>query len=181
MDWLIENQAHIHCAQGNFSFIDSKGNEVLVQGKNGRPQAHLVKASRLLKGLRKGQQIFAVKLNKVEESDTNLCPDWLKEYADVFPEDLTNLPPSREVDHEIETIPGCEPISKRPYKMSLPEAIATGAAQTTFGTRIYSTEYFSLGCSSSFPKKKGWFFTTLHRLPRSKPSHCEEQVSYSPD
>ena len=123
MDWLIENQAHIHCAQGNFSFIDSKGNEVLVQGKNGRPQAHLVKASRLLKGLRKGQQIFAVKLNKVEESDTNLCPDWLKEYADVFPEDLTNLPPSREVDHEIETIPGCEPISKRPYKMSLPEAI----------------------------------------------------------
>ncbi|MCO5577039.1 hypothetical protein L7F22_030861 [Adiantum nelumboides] len=123
MDWLKGNQAHIHCAQGNFTFTDNLGNEVLVQGKNGMPKAHLVKAAKLLKGLKKGQQIYAVKLNKVEQSDSKSCPDWLKEYADVFPEDLTNLSPYHEVDHEIETIPGCEPVSKRPYKMSLPEAI----------------------------------------------------------
>ncbi|MCO5605121.1 hypothetical protein L7F22_059301 [Adiantum nelumboides] len=123
MDWLKENQAHIHYAQGNFTFTDNLGNEVLVQGKNGMPKAHLVKAAKLLKGLKKGQQIYVVKLNKVEQPDSKSGPDWLKEYADVFPEDLTNLPPYREVDHEIETIPGCEPVSKRPYKMSLPEAI----------------------------------------------------------
>ncbi|MCO5593052.1 hypothetical protein L7F22_047057 [Adiantum nelumboides] len=87
------------------------------------PKAHLVKAARLLKEIKKGQQIYAVKLNKVEQSDSKSRLDWLKEYADVFLEDLTNLPPYREVDHEIETIPGCEPVSKRPYKMSLPEAI----------------------------------------------------------
>ena len=27
------------------------------------------------------------------------------------------------MDHEIEVFPGSEPVSKRPYKMSLPEAI----------------------------------------------------------
>ncbi|MCO5558561.1 hypothetical protein L7F22_012146 [Adiantum nelumboides] len=123
MDWLKGNQAHIHCAQGNFTFTDNLGNEVLVQRKNAMPKAHLVKAARLLKGLKKGQQIYAVKLNKVNQSNSKSRPDWLKEYADVFPEDLTNLPPHREVDHEIETIPGCEPVSKRPYKMSLPKAI----------------------------------------------------------
>ncbi|MCO5597213.1 hypothetical protein L7F22_051289 [Adiantum nelumboides] len=123
MDWLKGKQAHIHCAQGNFTFTDNLGNEVLVQGKNGMPKAYLVKAARLLKGLKKGQQIYAVKLNKVDQSDSKSRRDWLKEYADVFPEDLTNLPSYREVDHEIETIPGCEPVSKRPYKMSLPEAI----------------------------------------------------------
>ncbi|MCO5562252.1 hypothetical protein L7F22_015877 [Adiantum nelumboides] len=102
---------------------DNLGNEVFVQGKNGMPKAHLGKATRLLKGLKKGQQIYTVKLNKMEQSNSNSRPDWLKKYADVFPEDLTNLTPYREVDHEIETIPGCELVSKRPYKMSLPEAI----------------------------------------------------------
>ncbi|MCO5570694.1 hypothetical protein L7F22_024421 [Adiantum nelumboides] len=92
MDWLKRNQVHIHCALGNFTFTDNLGDEVLVQGKNGMPKAHLVKAARLLKGLKKGQQIYAVKLNKVEKPDSKSCLDWLKEYADVFLEGLTNLP-----------------------------------------------------------------------------------------
>ena len=50
-------------------------------------------------------------------------PEWLSEFRDIFPEELTQLPPSREVDHEIEVIPGSSPVSRRPYKMSLPDAI----------------------------------------------------------
>ena len=64
-----------------------------------------------------------VKLNKIKESENEAEPMWLQDYADVFPEDLTNLPPPREIDHGIEIFPGSEPVSKRPYKMSLPEAI----------------------------------------------------------
>ena len=48
---------------------------------------------------------------------------WLQEFSDVFPEDLTKLPPKREIDHDIKVFSGSEPISKRPYKMSLIEAI----------------------------------------------------------
>ena len=57
------------------------------------------------------------------ESKENMDPSWLHEFWDVFPKELTNLPPSREIGHEIEVIPGSEPVSKRPYKMSLPKAI----------------------------------------------------------
>lgn len=114
MDWLSRNQAHIHCAQGNFSFKNLLGEEVLIQGTNGKPKAHLVKASRLLKGLRKGQQIFVVKLNKIEDSLEGSQPEWLKEFSYIFPEELTNLPPPRDIDHEIEVTPGSEPVSKRP-------------------------------------------------------------------
>ena len=95
----------------------------MVQGKNKKPRACLVKASRMLRGMRSGQQIFIVKLNKVEEPKDNSIPKCLQEFSDVFPKDLINLPPSREIDHEIEVFPGSEPISKRPYKMSLPKAI----------------------------------------------------------
>ena len=124
MDWLIANHASVHhCAQGSFSFWDKQGQETLVQGRNGKPRAKLSKASRMLRGLRSGQQIYVVKLNKVEQKEDQNEPRWLQEFSDVFPEDLTNLPPSRDVDHEIEVFPGSEPVSKRPYKMSLPEAI----------------------------------------------------------
>lgn len=123
MDWLVANHANVHCAQGSFSFRDGQGQETLVQGKNGKPTAKLTKASRMLRGLRSGQQIYVVKLNKVEQKEGQTDPSWLHKFSNIFPEDLTNLPPSRDIDHEIEIIRGSEPVSKRPYKMSLPEAI----------------------------------------------------------
>ena len=42
----------------------------------------------------------------------------VKEFLDVFPKELTNLPPEREVDLSIEILPGTTPISKEPYRMA---------------------------------------------------------------
>ena len=92
----------------------------MVQGRNNKPRACLVKASRMLRGMRPGQQIFIVKINKVEEPKDNSIPKCLQKFLDVFLEDLIDLPPSREIDHEIEVFPRSEPVSKQPYKMSLP-------------------------------------------------------------
>ena len=41
----------------------------------------------------------------------------------IFLEELTHLPPNRELVHEIELIPGAQPIAKAPYKMSPLEAL----------------------------------------------------------
>ena len=89
MDWLMKNWASIHCAQGSLTFQDNLGQEVLVQGRNAKPKACLVKASRMLKGMRSGQQIFIIKLNKVEKPKDDTGPDWLRKFSDIFPEDLT--------------------------------------------------------------------------------------------
>ena len=42
----------------------------------------------------------------------------IKEFPDVFPEELPGLPPVREVDLSIEVIQGITPISKAPYHMA---------------------------------------------------------------
>ena len=81
---------------------------MLVQGRNSAPR--LVKANKLVKGFKSDQQIYVVKLNKVEEPRENKDPTWLHEFSDIFPEELTNLPPSREIDHEIKLIPRSEPV-----------------------------------------------------------------------
>nr|GFD09606.1 hypothetical protein [Tanacetum cinerariifolium] len=43
------------------------------------------------------------------------------EFPDVFPNELPGIPPVREVEFNIELIPGSEPISKAPYRMALIE------------------------------------------------------------
>nr|GFB28929.1 putative reverse transcriptase domain, aspartic peptidase domain protein [Tanacetum cinerariifolium] len=40
----------------------------------------------------------------------------VSEFPDVFPDELPGIPPIREVEFNIELIPGAEPISKAPYR-----------------------------------------------------------------
>ncbi|KAA0051866.1 ty3-gypsy retrotransposon protein [Cucumis melo var. makuwa] len=42
----------------------------------------------------------------------------VREYPDVFPDELPGLPPSREIDFAIELEPGTAPISRAPYRMA---------------------------------------------------------------
>src|SRR6266542_883165 len=42
----------------------------------------------------------------------------VREYPNVFPEDLPDLPPDRAVEFSIELLPGTAPVFHRPYRMS---------------------------------------------------------------
>ena len=41
----------------------------------------------------------------------------VKDYLDVFPEELLGMPPDRDIEFLIELLLGTRPISKRPYQM----------------------------------------------------------------
>jgi hypothetical protein len=45
----------------------------------------------------------------------------VRDFPDVFPEELPEMPPDREVEFVIDLLPGTTPISKRPYRMSVEE------------------------------------------------------------
>ena len=75
----------------------------------GPSAAQLVRASKLLKGLGKRQPIYVVKLNPVNQEEPSGELAWLSEYEDIFPEELSEMPPVREVDHEIELVPRAQP------------------------------------------------------------------------
>jgi hypothetical protein len=40
------------------------------------------------------------------------------EFPDVFPDDLSGIPPDQDVEFTIELQPGTTPVSRRPYKMA---------------------------------------------------------------
>ncbi|MCI76575.1 cellular nucleic acid-binding protein, partial [Trifolium medium] len=43
------------------------------------------------------------------------------EFQDVFPDDISDLPPEREVEFSIDVLPGTSPIYMAPYQMSAAE------------------------------------------------------------
>jgi hypothetical protein len=47
----------------------------------------------------------------------------LREYKDVFPEEVPGLPLRRDIDLSIELAPGVVPVSRTPYRMITPELV----------------------------------------------------------
>jgi hypothetical protein len=43
------------------------------------------------------------------------------EYPNIFPDDLSGMPPERDIEFIIDLLPGTAPIAKRPYRMSVGE------------------------------------------------------------
>ena len=104
MNWLGKSKAQINCRLGSILFTLDLGTQVQTQGWSGRNPLKVVKAKRIVTGFRKGLPIYILKINKPRKEEEGQDANWLKEYQDVFLEELTNLPPKRELVHEIELI-----------------------------------------------------------------------------
>jgi hypothetical protein len=61
-------------------------------------------------------------LNKVQGTSLNEI-GIVREYPDVFPEELPGMPPNHDIEFMIELLPGTPPISKRPYRMPVNELV----------------------------------------------------------
>ncbi|XP_073225640.1 uncharacterized protein [Cicer arietinum] len=56
--------------------------------------------------------------SKVEVEDNLTLMPVVGEFLDVFPNDVSSLPPNRELEFSIDLVPGCGPVSVAPYRMS---------------------------------------------------------------
>ena len=76
-------------------------------------------------------------------------------FPDVFPEELPGLPPDREIEFEIELLPGTTPISKAPYRMAPAELKELKQWwQELLDKKFIRPSYSPWGASILFVKKK---------------------------
>ncbi|GJT71240.1 putative reverse transcriptase domain-containing protein [Tanacetum coccineum] len=61
--------------------------------------------------------IIRVMEKKSDEKRLEVIPV-VKEFPDVFPEDLPGLPPVRQVEFQIDLIPGAAPVARTPYRLA---------------------------------------------------------------
>jgi hypothetical protein len=79
----------------------------------------------------------------------------VREFADVFPDELPAMPPDRDVEFVIELQPGTAPISKRPYRMPPKELAELKTQLQELLDKGYILPSSSpWGCPALFVKKK---------------------------
>ena len=79
----------------------------------------------------------------------------LQEFRDVFPDEIPRLPPKRDIDFTIELVPGVAPVSKAPYRMSIPEMLELKMQLQELLEKKYIRPSVSLwGAPVLFVKKK---------------------------
>ena len=68
--------------------------------------------------------MYAVHVEELEQQPESNLMDTLpvvREFKEVFPNEIPHLPPKREIDFSIDLVLGATPVSRAPYRMSPPE------------------------------------------------------------
>ncbi|XP_028073871.1 uncharacterized protein LOC114276286 [Camellia sinensis] len=114
MDWLSAHRAVINCHQRKVVAHTLDGTHFQFKGDRQDPMASTKHRTQWCDQI--ASRIASLILNEQGQGELEL-PRIVCEYADVFPTELTGLPPTREVDLSIELQPGTTPISMAPYRM----------------------------------------------------------------
>jgi hypothetical protein len=101
MSWLRKAKAIIACGRGTVELTSPKGERFQVQ-------IAVTTSSR--------RAMFFI----AEEFDGDNIRV-VRDFLDVFPEELPGMPPERKFEFVIDLLPRTAPISKRPYRMSVEE------------------------------------------------------------
>ncbi|XP_074337001.1 uncharacterized protein LOC141674179 [Apium graveolens] len=119
MDWLSEHRATIDCQGKRVIFGDADKPEFVYQGSQPKGDVKLISALKASKLLSKGCDGYLAFVKDTSKDEPRI-EDYpvMREYEDVFPDELPGLPPHREVEFTIELVPSAEPISKAPYRMA---------------------------------------------------------------
>nr|GFA02861.1 putative reverse transcriptase domain-containing protein [Tanacetum cinerariifolium] len=72
----------------------------------------------------KGCQIFLAQISAKKKEDMSEGKQLedvpvVRDYPEVFPKDLSGLPPARPVEFQIDLIPGAAPVARAPYRPAL--------------------------------------------------------------
>jgi hypothetical protein len=97
MSWLRKAKAVIQCGRGTVELTSPRGERFEVQ---------------IIVNTSTRRAVFLLDRKFVGD---NICV--VRDFLDVFPEELPGMPPEREVEFVIDLLPGITPISKRPYRM----------------------------------------------------------------
>ncbi|GJU53955.1 hypothetical protein Tco_1227669 [Tanacetum coccineum] len=100
MDWLAKYHAVIVCAEKIVRI--PFGDEILIVRGDGSSNKH-------------GTRLNIISCAKAQEY---LTKGFVQEFPEVFPEDLSGIPPTRQVEFRIDLVPGATPVARAPYRLA---------------------------------------------------------------
>ena len=119
MDWLSRHRATLDCYKKEVKFHRPWKLEVKFRVIRRELSSNIISAMAAQRMLLKGCQGYLAYVVEIEKE--GILVDEIpvvREFPDVFPDDIPGLPLEREVEFTIDLIPGTEPISIPPYRMA---------------------------------------------------------------
>ncbi|GJW39992.1 putative reverse transcriptase domain-containing protein [Tanacetum coccineum] len=124
MDWLAKYHALIVCDEKVVRI--PYGNEMLIirgDSCDNGSKLNIISCTKTQKYIEKGCQVYLAQVtskkaeDKSEERRLEDVPI-VREFPEVFPEELPGLPPTRQVEFQIDLVPGAAPVARAPYRLA---------------------------------------------------------------
>ncbi|GJZ34537.1 putative reverse transcriptase domain-containing protein [Tanacetum coccineum] len=121
MDWLAKYHALIVCDEKVVRI--PYGDEVLIirgDDYGNGSKLNIISCTKTQKYIQKGCQVYLAQVtskkaeDKSEEKRLDDVPI-IREFPEVFPDDLPRLPPARQVEFQIDLVPGAAPVARTSY------------------------------------------------------------------
>ncbi|GJZ09778.1 putative reverse transcriptase domain-containing protein, partial [Tanacetum coccineum] len=119
MDWLSKYDAIISCQNKLFRIRTPSGGETSIYDERKKTSLVICTYARAKRHLARGCQAYLAHIIDTQKSTP--CLDNItvvREFHDVFQEELPSIPPERQVEFYIDLIPGSTPIAKTPYRLA---------------------------------------------------------------
>ena len=109
MDWLSSNHVLLNCFDKT----------VVFDGSGVSKDMMFISANQVVTSLKEDGQVYMILSNLATETKVFMGDlPVVREFPEVFPKDISSLPPEREIEFSIDLVPGAGPISIAPYRMS---------------------------------------------------------------
>ncbi|GKD19733.1 putative reverse transcriptase domain-containing protein [Tanacetum coccineum] len=116
-DSLSKYHARIICDE-KVVHIPIDGETLIIRGDRSKTRLSLISCIKTERYISRGYQVFIAQVME-KKSDEKRLEDIpvVREFLEVFPEDLPGLPLIRQVEFQIDLILGVAPVSRAPYRL----------------------------------------------------------------
>ncbi|KAD5507837.1 hypothetical protein E3N88_15540 [Mikania micrantha] len=119
MDWPSDNQVEVVCQNKVIRIPLPDGNTLIVQGKQAGRKLGIISCMQTEKCLWKGCQAFLAHMTENSSPQKRIKDiDVVKDFPEVFPDDISGLPLVRHDEFRIDLILGATPVPKAPYRLA---------------------------------------------------------------
>ncbi|GJY86423.1 retrovirus-related pol polyprotein from transposon TNT 1-94 [Tanacetum coccineum] len=99
--------------------IPLKSKTLVIEGNRNNSRLKIVSCIKTQKYIEKGCELFLAQVTEQESKEKRLEDvPVIRDFPEVFPEDLPGLPPPRQVEFRIDLIPGAAPVARAPYRLA---------------------------------------------------------------
>ncbi|GKA63011.1 putative reverse transcriptase domain-containing protein [Tanacetum coccineum] len=118
MDWLSRYDAAILCGEKKVR-IPLEGKTLVIEGNRNNSRLKIVSCIKARKYIEKGCELFLAQVTEQELKEKRLEDvPVIRDFPEVFPDELPGLPPPRQVEFRIDLIPGAAPVARAPYRLA---------------------------------------------------------------